>query len=280
MKAKVLAFLLLGISPVFAQRVTGRMNAQISGGGGDGKCTIEVVVGDAADVEINGSTAVIRTIRGANASFRRFQCNQQMPDRPNNFRFQGVDGRGSQNLARSPQNGGSAVIHIEDPNRGTEGYTFDIFWSGGNGGGYNNGGYNNGGYGNNRDNGRRDDDRGRGNNGGWNNGWGSGSGWNGGDFNFSGGNSNAGSFRDRSGRVRRLDNATVHISANGQVNVSFAGDQRRGVHFDGTVVSRNDRRVIANVNGEGTSGQMEIDMNRGDRVNRIAMSNANLIWTY
>src|SRR6185312_15118499 len=146
MKAKVLAFLLLGISPVFAQRITGRMNAQINGGGGEGKCTIEVVVGDAADVEISGSTAVIRTIRGANASFRRFQCNQAMPDRPYNFRFEGVDGRGSQTLARSPQNGGPAVIHIEDPRSGTEGYTFDIFWSGGSGA-YNNGGYNNGGYG-------------------------------------------------------------------------------------------------------------------------------------
>src|SRR3954470_16576940 len=88
MKVKLLAFLLLGISPVFAQRVTGRMNASINGGGGEGKGTIEVVVGDSADVEITGGTAVIRTIRGANASFRRFQCNQQMPDRPNNFRFE------------------------------------------------------------------------------------------------------------------------------------------------------------------------------------------------
>jgi hypothetical protein len=36
---------------------------------------------------------------------------------------------------RDPRQGGSAVVRIEDPQGGSEGYTFDIFW-GGVGGGY------------------------------------------------------------------------------------------------------------------------------------------------
>ena len=279
MKVKLFAFLLLGISPVFGQRITGRMNAQINGGGGQGKCTVEVVVGDAADVEINGTSAIIRTIRGQNASFVRFQCNQAMPSNPYNFRFQGVDGRGSQTLSRSPQNGGPAIIHIEDPKRGTEGYTFDIMWDGGtNGPGYGN----DRGYGRDRDRRGRDDDRRdyQQDNRGWNNGWGNGNGWGNPEFNFTGGNRNAGSFRDRSGRVRRLDNATVHISQDGQMSVQFSGDRRGGFHFDGSVVNRLDRRIVTNVSGEGVSGQMVITMSSYDRVSSITMTNASLTWTY
>jgi hypothetical protein len=45
-------------------------------------------------------------------------------------------------------------------------------------------------------------------------------------------------------------------------------------------VSRNERRVIANVSGEGTTGQMVIEMSSYERVSRISMPSANLIWTY
>src|SRR3954470_7043409 len=187
MKTKValLAMSLLAASPMWAQRSTSRMSASISGGGGEGKCTIEVVVDNTADVEINGRNAIIRTLSGAPASFRRFECNQEMPNRPTNFRFEGVDGRGSQTLVGNPMNGGPAVIRIQDPRSGSEGYTFDIFWNGGgygNNGGYNNGGYGNGGYGRDRRDSRdRRDDRDR-DNGAWNNGRGNVAGWNGGDF--------------------------------------------------------------------------------------------------
>ena len=139
---------------LWGQRVTDRRSAEIRGGGGEGKCTIEVVVDDSAEIEIRGTNAVIRTITGNPSTFRRFQCNQPMPDRPYGFRFSGVDGRGRQQLARPAGDGGPAVIRIDDPKSGSEGYTFDIFWSGGasnpgGGGGYGGGydGGNRGGYG-------------------------------------------------------------------------------------------------------------------------------------
>jgi hypothetical protein len=106
-------------------------SANIHGGNGDGKCTIEVVVDGAAEVEIRGTVALLRTREGRPANWRRFDCNQPMPARPFDFRFRGIDGRGTQRLVRDPNNGGPAVILIEDHKRGREGYTFDIMWRGG-----------------------------------------------------------------------------------------------------------------------------------------------------
>jgi hypothetical protein len=54
-----------------------------------------------------------------------------MPVNPANFRFSGVDGRGRQTLTRDPRNGGVAIVRIEDPDSGSEGYTFDLTWEGG-----------------------------------------------------------------------------------------------------------------------------------------------------
>ena len=101
--------------------------------GGDpnrGKCTAEVVVDGAAEVEIRGDNAVLRNLAGQPPQWRRFECNGPMPANPANFRFAGVDGRGRQTLMRAPGNGGGAVVRIEDPANGSEGYTFDIFWNG------------------------------------------------------------------------------------------------------------------------------------------------------
>lgn len=125
--------------------------ATITGGNSDrGKCTIEVVVDGAAEVEIRGDSANLRNLGGRPAEWRRFQCNGVMPSNPSEFRFSGVDGRGRQELIRDPRNGGPAVIRIEDRDGGAEGYTFDITWRGG--------------YGNDYGQGRGDDryDRGRG----------------------------------------------------------------------------------------------------------------------
>ena len=55
-----------------------------------------------------------------------------MPANPADFRFAGVDGRGGQTLVRDPRNNrGTAVVEIEDPDSGAEGYTFDLFWGSG-----------------------------------------------------------------------------------------------------------------------------------------------------
>jgi hypothetical protein len=110
--------------------------AMIRGGNPDrGKCTIEVVVDGAADVEVRGDSAILRNLSGQPPQWRRFECTGPLPANPANFRFSGVDGRGRQTLVRDPRNGGPAVVRIEDPDNGSEGYTFDLTWSGGYSGG-------------------------------------------------------------------------------------------------------------------------------------------------
>jgi hypothetical protein len=109
----------------------------MTGGGSAefGKCTVEVVVDGAAEVEIRGDMAVLRNLKGQPPAFRRFECNSPMPSNPVNFRFRGVDGRGRQTLVNDPSRRGPAVVRIEDPDNGSEGYTFDVMWGGGGGGG-------------------------------------------------------------------------------------------------------------------------------------------------
>jgi len=104
----------------------------LGGGSPDrGKCTIEVVVDTAADVEIRGDRAILRNIAGQPPQWRRFECTGALPRNPADFRFEGIDGRGRQSLVRDPRNsGGVAVIRIEDTAGGAEGYTFDIMWGG------------------------------------------------------------------------------------------------------------------------------------------------------
>jgi hypothetical protein len=143
--------------PGFSQD-TIRANVRGNNRSDQGKCTIEVDVDDVAEVQVRGDTARLRTLSGQPARFRRFDCDAIMPTRPNEFRFTGVDGRGRVDLVQDPRSGGVAVIRIEDPKSGREGYTFDLEWRGG--GGYGNNGYGNGGYGNDRyGNGRYGNDR-------------------------------------------------------------------------------------------------------------------------
>jgi hypothetical protein len=147
------------------------ITANITGGGGSGKCTFEVRVDGVADVQIRGNQGYLQTKQGMRSQWVRLKCNQPLPRNPGNFRFSGVDGRGKQYLLRDPnQNNGVAVIRIEDPRNGMEGYTGDITWNGG--GNWNSG--NNGGW--------------------WQDDWNGGGGWNGGgnngggNWNGSGGN--------------------------------------------------------------------------------------------
>ncbi|MDQ6759344.1 MAG: hypothetical protein M3Z32_05680 [Acidobacteriota bacterium] len=112
--------------------------AAITGGGSPdrGKCTIEVVVDGVAQVEVRGTSATIRNLSGQPPQWRRFECTGPMPANPTGFRFQGVDGRGRQDLVRDPRQGGAAVVEIEDKEGGAEAYTFDLMWdSRANGGG-------------------------------------------------------------------------------------------------------------------------------------------------
>src|SRR5947207_10574616 len=118
-----------------AQGAQQRRATFLGGGGGDrGKCTVEVVVDGAAEVEIRADQAVLRNLHGTPPQWRRFECTGPLPANPANFRFAGVDGRGRQDLVREPRNGGAAVVRIEDKDNGSEGYTFDLFWNGSQGG--------------------------------------------------------------------------------------------------------------------------------------------------
>ena len=108
--------------------------ASFLGGGspGRGKCTIEVVVDTAAEVEIRGNRAFLRNIAGQPPQWRRFECTEALPANPADFRFEGIDGRGRQTLVRDPRNSGerrSSALKITAG--GSEGYTFDIMWGGG-----------------------------------------------------------------------------------------------------------------------------------------------------
>lgn len=109
------------------------IRATIRGGSGErGKCTAEVEVDGVAEVGIRGDTGEIRTVSGQPAAWHRLECTAPLPANPADFRFRGIDGRGRQELIADPRtNRGLAVVRIEDPQGGREGYTFDIEWRGG-----------------------------------------------------------------------------------------------------------------------------------------------------
>lgn len=123
-----IAALTVAALPAGAQTFQRRATFRDEGNPARGKCTVEVVVDGAAEVEIRGDMGRIRDLSGQPATWRRFECNGPLPANPVNFRFAGVDGRGSQQLLRDPRNGGAAVVRIEDRPSGAEGYTFDLFW--------------------------------------------------------------------------------------------------------------------------------------------------------
>src|SRR5215467_12510022 len=104
-----------------AQPMSQQRRATFVGGSQDrGKCTIEVVVDDVAEVAIRGDMATLTTVAGRPAEWRRFECNGPLPSNPAEFRFAGVDGRGRQDLFRDPRQGGAAVVRIEDKQGGSE----------------------------------------------------------------------------------------------------------------------------------------------------------------
>jgi hypothetical protein len=117
--------------------------ARITGSrGNSGKCTMEVRVDIAAEVDIYGDSGRLRTLAGQPATWTRMECTDPLPYNMSDFRFKGVDGRGDVRLIQDPRNNnGVAVIRIDDPKSGSEGYTFDIEWSGASGGSPTGGGF-------------------------------------------------------------------------------------------------------------------------------------------
>jgi hypothetical protein len=256
-------------APAFAQRVD-TFRAQIRGGGDDrGKCTIEVEVDGVAEIEIQGDQGRMRTLSGSPAVWRRMQCNQPLPQNPLEFHFSGVDGRGRQTLLRDPaSNRGTAVVRIEDPQGGREGYTFDIEWRGA-GGLYRSdgpdrgrdGGFDRGPVAGNRDGpdrGRNDGDRGRADVR-WND-----------EISFRGrGDGNFNNFRGPDERLRDCD---VSVDRRGVVSVTFQTARRSRLTFTGQLIRFDRDLVVADMSGMGVRGSMEIHYNRRDRVDDISMS--------
>lgn len=112
----------------------------------DGKCTIRVRIDDDSDVELRGNQIRIHVIRGGAGRDEGSECNAPLPVTGNitNFRFRGIDGRGNPRLVQVPSNRNYnvAVVNVQDPKGGDEGYTFDLTWQwdgatgGGGGGGF------------------------------------------------------------------------------------------------------------------------------------------------
>jgi hypothetical protein len=110
--------------------------ARISGSrGSSGKCTIEVRVDIAAEVDVYGDSGRLRTLAGQPATWRRMECTDALPYGMSDFRLRGIDGRGNVSLVQDPRNNnGMAIIRVEDPKSGSESFTFDIEWNGASGG--------------------------------------------------------------------------------------------------------------------------------------------------
>jgi hypothetical protein len=254
---------------VFAQRGdrAESRRADIRGGGDHGKCTIEVVVDDVAEVAIRGDSAELRTLSGQQAEWRRFVCNQPLPMNPTEFRFTGIDGRGRQTLVREPGRGGPAVIRIEDPQSGREGYTFDVEWRGDAGGG------------NFDDRGDRDrSDRDRGERGDRDRDEASrrGGQWTGrlgGEFQYRG--DGRGFLNRRNGRDIAVRDVLVSLNRDGQVAVEFEAREMPRLVFGGQASRVSSGTVVAELTSSGrerdTRGSAVIYMDRGGQVERVTM---------
>jgi hypothetical protein len=116
----------VGNAQVLQRRATMTGNGTVD----HGQCRVEVLVDGAAEVEIRGMNATLRNLSGQPPQWRRFECNGTLPSNPPNLRYIGVDGRGRQELVRTPQNGGGTVVRIQDPAGSSDVYAFDLMWSG------------------------------------------------------------------------------------------------------------------------------------------------------
>lgn len=123
----VLALTVFFCLPITAQE--SRIQATIRGGMSAGKCTFELDVDQAAEVEIHGSRGDLKTISGNPARWRRLNCTQALPPSPSNFKFLSVRGRGKQELVKDPNsNQGVAVIRMDDEPQGRGRYVGTITW--------------------------------------------------------------------------------------------------------------------------------------------------------
>ena len=107
------------------------MHAILGGGppGGPGKCTLEVLVDQRAEVEIQQDSALLRRLAGERPQWKRYDCTSLMPLQPAGFKLMKINGRGRMKLTLDPTHGGPAVIEIDDNMPGVGDYIFEISWT-------------------------------------------------------------------------------------------------------------------------------------------------------
>jgi hypothetical protein len=262
--------LALLVAPVLNAQPESSIRANIRGGGGDGKCTFEVIVDGVAEVQIRGDQGSLRTLEGAPARWVRLDCNQPFPSNPADFSFRGVDGRGRQTLVRDPRgNRGVAVIRIQDTQGGSEGYTGDIMWRGGNGGGDwgpgGSGGPGGGGYGGGYGRPPRPgDDWGGAGGGGWN-------GQNGRTLSFRGDGN--GFLARRGSQNIRVRDVYVNLRRNGDLDLSFEVQRFGQLAFRGRATRFGRDSIEADLSGgdPGSRASATIFVDPGGNVERIDM---------
>lgn len=229
---------------IFRGRVTGASNDR-------GKCTVEILVDGVIEVEVAGADGRAAVLSGARPQWRRLQCNMPLPPNPAAFRFRPQTGRGTQTLLREPvQNRGTAVIRIEDPASGSEGYKFDLEWRGvesvrsGDFGRAGAGGV------------IRPDDPGL-------------AGWNS-QIDYSG--RGDGYYRDFRGSDELLREASVRIDRAGRVEVRLTTGRRERILLTGLLMQANRRKLSATMTSGPIQGLLEIFLDNRDRVQELAMT--------
>ena len=266
-----LALTALAAGPMTA--ITVNQRARITGGSGDGQCTVKVDVDSLVEIEVRGDMGYIRNLSGQPGRWVMLECTQPLPQNPSDFRFRGVDGRGRVELIRDPRDrGGSAVVRIDDSKGGREEYHFKLEWRGGssdNWGGNNDRGSlgrnnSNGNWGGNSNSGKRIDNNNRGN-------IGSGNNWND-EVNFSGrGN---GTIARSGESPRRIRTCVVTISRQGRVSAEFNAENFGRVNFTGVLTSSSNYNLTADMRGGDNSairGVMNITIDGSRRVTRVSM---------
>lgn len=126
----LLAILSTAALAIPAGAQTQRRAAMVGGGNGvSGRCTGQVIVDGAADLQIQGDTATVRNLSGRPAQIQSFQCTSAIPPQAN-VRVN-VNGRGDARVVALPANGGPAVIHLQDNQGGASPYQFEVTWNNG-----------------------------------------------------------------------------------------------------------------------------------------------------
>ena len=249
MRFQCLVVLTMMTGVAFGQTTRARISGAI---GGQGKCSVEVRVDGTADVEIAGDQGRVTALSGQDGQWRRLECNQALPLGVADFKFNPQGGRGTQELAASPNdNRGVAVIRIDDPQGGADNYRFELTWTVANGqSGRNNvpgrtgSIFDNGGFGN----GNNSNDQ----------------------VNFRA--AGDGYLRLFNGRDDQINEGFVQVDRSGRVQVELSTRGNGRVRLSGNVILTAGDRLVANMSGGTMQGAMEILLDARNRVQELAMT--------